>query len=141
MSVWPILTTVTKRSVLLDICTKTRFFLPSAVARLYTDRQYIVYIKSTENASRCELALSLFGSCQDAGWQCQYGRYTYYEAAYRLRGSIVTGWTGSRMVKVLPVPVRVSIQMRPPWASTRTLTIGSPTPGSPRPGTLGLSER
>lgn len=40
---------------------------------------------------------------------------------------------GNKTLKVEPVPISVSTQMRPPWASVRVFAIDSPTPVSPTP--------
>jgi len=48
---------------------------------------------------------------------------------------------GKSAVKVVPTPLSLSIQSRPPCASTSTLTTGSTMSGSPNPETWALSER
>lgn len=44
---------------------------------------------------------------------------------------------GRIKLKVLPTPISLSTQIRPPWASTRALTIERPTPVSPKPAIRG----
>ena len=50
------------------------------------------------------------------------------------------GAVGIVKKKVLPRPGALSTQMRPPWASTMPLTMGSPSPAPPRSGLPRLPE-
>jgi hypothetical protein len=47
------------------------------------------------------------------------------------RQAMAGGWSGRARVKVLPAPGTLSAQIRPPWASTSSWQMASPSPLPP----------